>query len=205
MRRDSIERNAIASVVFWMDTARAAYPDSRLFNPSISFDLKGGTAGIAMSGRHIRLNKTLLETHYKEMVEETIPHEVAHIVDWQIFKSVDDHGFTWRQIMAHFDKSPDVCHTMQNYKDWPYVYQCTDCNEKSAYSKRRHNKCRTGLTYICGDKGCKGIKVFVGMHGTELKDIDSALMETIAHRESIKPQNPSSILAQAALKHCFSS
>ena len=63
----------------------------------IRFDINGMCAGEAWLGEWIlRFNPEFLETEYKDMIEDTVPHEVAHLLAAEIHgKYVKAHGFEW--------------------------------------------------------------------------------------------------------------
>src|SRR6266576_4183827 len=58
--------------------------------PTVVYDLKGHTAGSANSHR-IRLNTELLTTHHDDMINRTIPHEVAHVVQYVLYPGCKSH------------------------------------------------------------------------------------------------------------------
>ena len=54
--------------------------------PVISFDLRGQAAGQANYRENkIRFNRHLLEKYTAEFVDQTVPHEFAHLVAYQKF------------------------------------------------------------------------------------------------------------------------
>jgi len=46
--------------------------------PSLAFSLKGRVAGMATGGREINLNMGFVAKYAQDMIEQTVPHEVAH-------------------------------------------------------------------------------------------------------------------------------
>ena len=73
----------------------------------IFFDIRTETAGEARTTTHetkgrvysLRFNKNAIHKEWDNMVKSTIPHEVAHLVQWARpdFKS-DGHDYKWRAI-----------------------------------------------------------------------------------------------------------
>jgi predicted SprT family Zn-dependent metalloprotease len=95
---------------------------------AISFDLTGRAAG--MAGRkngqyYIQFNKAAIQMDWDHLFNDTIPHEVAHIVqffykhlaDPQILKGKrgwvnQAHGPKFKQICRELGGSGDRCHTI---------------------------------------------------------------------------------------------
>ena len=67
----------------------------------VRYDLKGRTAGWAIGQRTIRLNTTAIygdEAHFKDMVNDTIPHEIAHIVCHRNPSLGRKHDYGWASV-----------------------------------------------------------------------------------------------------------
>lgn len=151
---------ARAEVTHWIAAAQELFPGLRLPEPRIRFDLKGLGAGQAQTQpwrwrRHpdvIRLNPELLQRHPQEMLEETIPHEVAHLVVSRRFgRRAAPHGPEWREVMAAFGVPARPCHTMPaepTRRLRRYRYHCA-CPEGVEMSSIRHNRARRGTRYVC--------------------------------------------------------
>jgi len=79
--------------------------------PVIKYDLRGRVAGQAVGGHTIRLNLELLldERYQHDMLNQTLPHELAHIVDAQL-NGHSSHGWQWQRIMLFLGKPPTRCH-----------------------------------------------------------------------------------------------
>ena len=65
--------------------------------------------------RVITLCYDLLLEYPGDMYNVIIPHEIAHQVDWDIYKE-SGHGKTWKSIMVKYGLPPDRCHKMTNTK-----------------------------------------------------------------------------------------
>lgn len=81
--------------------------------PTVSFDLRGKTAGQAFPGHHhIRLNGQLLNENPEHFIQQTVGHEWAHLAcHFQFGARVAAHGKEWRGIMAKLGIPPNRCHT----------------------------------------------------------------------------------------------
>ncbi len=79
-------------------------------------DSKPKWAGIACGTMRVNLNMILLEDNVTEMLNETIPHEIAHLVQYNKFDhkggNTQCHGAEWQEIMRKLGKKPTKTHTM---------------------------------------------------------------------------------------------
>ncbi len=128
--------------------------------PAIRFDLKGKVAGMAVQARGrrscdrmlLRLNADMLRDHPREMIQQTVPHEVAHVVtDFMHGHQVASHGREWRAVMHAFGKPPTRCHNMQakaSRKLHYYAYRC-GCEAPKYLSSVRHRRIARGHVYSC--------------------------------------------------------
>ena len=75
------------------------------------------TAGMAYyDTNEIKLSTELFAEHTEHFVADTIPHEVAHIVDWIVFGEWG-HGPTWKRVMREcYNLEPARLHNMTNSK-----------------------------------------------------------------------------------------
>ena len=82
--------------------------------PTVSFDLRGRTAGQAYTTKnHVRLNAVLLTENAQEFIEQIVGHEVAHLVDrYQNGNATDPHGPKWQAIMVAFGLLPAPRHSL---------------------------------------------------------------------------------------------
>jgi SprT protein len=156
---DSLQSQARARVAYWIGRARAltGLGAHRLPTPAVRFDLRGRTAGQAVFAAdprdwHIRLNASLLATHPRAMLAETVPHEVAHVVIHRLYgRKVKPHGAEWRALMAAFGVPATACHTLpaepvRRLKR--YRYRC-GCAEPAWLTSIRHRRARAGTLYYC--------------------------------------------------------
>ena len=93
--------------------------------PRTVFDLRGATAGMAVTERSllgeaeqwIRIHPQLLARYPVRMIQQTIPHEVAHlVVDWYLPKATDAHGPEWMAVMVFFGRPPLLFHNMEGLR-----------------------------------------------------------------------------------------
>lgn len=138
--------------------------------PEIRYNTKGRTAGWACwnGGKpYIDINPILLRENVEEVVNQTVPHEVAHIVVNEVYENarvrdmwtrrrqVAPHGVEWQQVMRLFGKVPHRCHqmdtsTVQALRNGgrEFHYKCNCQVHKMTIIK--HNRISIhGMAYIC--------------------------------------------------------
>lgn len=81
--------------------------------PTLSFDLRGTTAGQAFpTEHHIRLNGQLLNENTEHFIEQTLGHEWAHLAAQHLYgNKIRPHGNEWKQVMRNLGLDPARCHT----------------------------------------------------------------------------------------------
>ena len=133
-------------------------------DPDISFDLRGMAAGQANYVENkIRLNRELLEKYASDFIEQTVPHEYAHLVAYRKFGGrIRPHGKEWCSVMLALGAEPRRTH---NYRVSParkcrrFLYQCNCLGKDYQLSSIRHNRIKKGFHYFCSK--CKGQLLFV--------------------------------------------
>jgi SprT protein len=123
--------------------------------PSISYDLRGTTAGTATYQKnHIRLNAQLLMENKEDFIPETVIHELAHLITWEVYKDdpsfrsykrIAHHGSHWKSIMRLLGVEESRCHSYDvsksiARKSKQYVWQCNACQSLMSVGKAKHNK-----------------------------------------------------------------
>lgn len=166
-----LKQKAIARVRHFIDLANQKYPGLNMSMPIINFDLRGRTAGTANSSTHtIRLNAGLFVRNVEDYMNDTIPHEVAHLVQYKLHptqrrwtgrkwvRTVQPHGYEWQRVMRSFGVAPERCHQMDTSETrvkknvTKYQYKC-NCKTHEV-GKKVHNRIQMGHTYTC--RSCKG-------------------------------------------------
>lgn len=79
--------------------------------PYIKFNLKGKASGKTYVEENvIRYNMYFIEHNLKEFLKDTVPHEVAHLYEWAIYKSIG-HKQHWKEFMQMMGVlNPKRCH-----------------------------------------------------------------------------------------------
>jgi SprT protein len=78
--------------------------------PRIEWCMIGTMAGRAwLTQWRIQLNEQLCKENLENFINETVPHEVAHLVAYKVFGD-DGHGDGWRSVMRALGLNPTRCH-----------------------------------------------------------------------------------------------
>jgi len=98
----------------------------------------------------INFHPLLFSANQTAFIEDVIPHEVSHLLTWQLFGKVKPHGQEWQAIMLDVFKRPP--HTTHNFaihdvagEQFKYVCGC----RSHMLTIRRHNKVLRGTEYQC--------------------------------------------------------
>src|SRR5699024_4629035 len=161
---DVLQRRAEAAVARWIAQAREllALSPRQLPLPHLRLDLRGRAAGQAVLSHRrgecdaIRLNAQLLATHPQEMIEVTVPHEVAHVAIHRCHNlsgagRVRPHGPEWKALMAAFGVSAATCHNLpaaptRRLRRFPYACGCAEIVWLTSI---RHRRAKNGTVYLC--------------------------------------------------------
>lgn len=149
--------------------ARTSFPSKEFPEPSVKMDLTGKCAGCYHpKDSRIRFNLDLMLKNKEDFINETVAHEVAHLVVEIIDPQSKPHGPTWKAVMQLFGvMNPKIYHdyelpTKKQKNSRTYLYQCS-C-QRHHFSKVKHNRARNGAIYDCID--CKGRCKYVGNFDT---------------------------------------
>jgi SprT protein len=123
---------------------------------SIRFDLKGRTAGTA-SGRFgmytLRFNHDMLLRELEDMRDDTVPHEIAHLVCFARRELGSNHDRGWQRVCIALGGSGDRTHELDVVYGKGYTYEyVTDRGHKVRLGDRYHKAVQAGkaITYRKG-------------------------------------------------------
>jgi len=154
---DTQRETAISQTHRYIDLATHLF-DTAFPKIPIVFDLKGKCAGmyrIKNRDRIIRYNPFIFAKYFRENIDGTIPHEVAHYISDYLYGSpnIRPHGKEWKHIMHRFGKKPIVTGRydlsgIPTRRFQYYQYRCS-CRQHQL-TKYRHNKIvNNRMRYYC--------------------------------------------------------
>jgi predicted SprT family Zn-dependent metalloprotease len=155
--------------------AEALY-DVDLSKVELRLNLVGVNAGIAgrdRRGWYLRFNTAMINGEgYNHIVNDTIPHEIAHIVCFMKPKLGSGHDAGWARITRELGGSGQRCHNEAVVYATGRTYEYT-CSEGTTVrmSQQRHRKIQRGVTYTLkrGGKVCRECSFrVVGVSGRAL-------------------------------------
>lgn len=128
-------------------------------NPDIRFDLKGrasGQAGYKGSKFYIRINPEAIEKGFDHVINNTVPHEVAHLVCYVKFPAERGHGRYWKTVSKNLGmRDVKRCHNIAltpTRKTRKFVYKLAS-GRMIEISSIRHNKIIKGQAYrVAGER-----------------------------------------------------
>jgi SprT protein len=151
--------------------------------PTVDLSLKGRAAGQACwqqvkTVKHwravwsnqlvIRLNLDAYRLDPDDMLSDTIPHEVAHLIVRLLHpkKRIRPHGDEWKEVMrdcfgiVKARRTHQLALPQARRVSRPYLYRCK-CEQQHRLTSIRHNKIARGRVYQC--RTCKQTLQFVQM------------------------------------------
>ena len=129
--------------------------DIRFQDLDIKFVEKGRAAAQASHRRMtnqygLKFSLESADLDIKEMLEDTIPHEVAHLVNFYDSSTGSNHDGGWISTCIALGGSGARCHTQvltkAKYRK-SYVYVTSSGNERIIKSAAKHNRIQRGATY----------------------------------------------------------
>jgi len=140
-----------------LETVQACYDTAervlkREFSvPNVLFNQRGRIAGCAILQKNtLKFHPLLLQQNQAHFLTHVVPHEVAHLLVWQLYGKTAPHGREWQNIMVSvFNLPPHRTHqyNVDNIGIKSINYNC-DCGVVPL-TIRRHNKALKGAVYRC--------------------------------------------------------
>ena len=124
-------------------------------SPTVSFNLRGRVAGWAgctlcrvtrtASNFRLRFNCELIEgKHFDDIVNNTVPHEVAHLVCYARPDLGSKHDAGWQRVCLALGGDGKRCHTYEvSPRGGGFTYRAT-CGTVITVSRQIHNKIQMG-------------------------------------------------------------
>lgn len=168
-RLPELRNRCNALLVEYYTKAKILFPTMTISLPSMDFNKRGLSAGTATySTNHISINPIyLVEQANNNFIEETIPHELAHLIAYNVYgRAGHGHGRKWQRVMRTLGQTPDRCHNYDGTnarvrQTVKYEISCGCQVEKPKFiGAVRAARMRKGTQhYIC--KGCSQRVVLV--------------------------------------------
>jgi len=138
--------------------------------PVVSLELRGQKAGVAhLHENKLRFNRELYQRNTEDFLQQTVPHEVAHLVAHHMFGDrIAPHGQEWQLIMRGVYELPPLrCHSyeVKRRQVLRYLYRCPCPSSEFAFTPQRHSLVRKGRRYLC--RQCRHTLVFSGQTRVE--------------------------------------
>lgn len=132
--------------------------------PEVSLDLRGQKAGVAYLQRNLlRFNEQLYRENHQHFLQQTVPHEVAHLLAQALYGDrIRPHGREWQGLMTGlFGLPAHRCHdyAVPQRRRTDYLYRC-GCPNKMPFTPQRHALVRRGRRYSC--RRCGDMLHFTG-------------------------------------------
>ncbi|MGI9296520.1 MAG: SprT-like domain-containing protein [Gammaproteobacteria bacterium] len=145
----------------------------------VKWSLRGRVAGRAPKypwapgNQYIKLNPYLALQEQEDFLQETVGHEVAHVIAncWiqqhgahAERKYTRPHGIVWQRVMKFYGLESSVCHNYDTSKQpsalpyFPYRCACPDRTWKITII--RHERALAGIKYLC--RYCKQHLIYAG-------------------------------------------
>lgn len=194
------------------------FPAFKFPMPTINYSQRGTTAGTARySNWSINLNAGLLldPRHTTEMIEQTAPHELAHLVAFKVYPETMErgplqrtrngikrgkrevHGPRWQYVMRVMGKDPSRTHNMDTSnvitrERKRYEWKCTGCGKVIELGPK-HNKAQE-LRGSVHHRGCRGYKL--------VKPTTTAVVTAAPAAPVVRPLAPIRLMTTSKLDMC---
>jgi SprT protein len=130
----------------------------------ITFSMNGrltSTAGRAFykEGR-LDFSKVLYAQNVETFLNDTVPHELAHIIAYRVYNS-SGHDASWKKVMMALGYEPTRCHSyevQQRSSAKVYKYVCGCEGKTHEVSAQRQAWINKGKTYQCTTCGTRIVR-----------------------------------------------
>jgi len=169
----ALEAEVRAKIEETLATARARYPNATFTTPTLVFRQMGRRAGLCSTNRTtkactVSINPDFFANQHEQMINRTVPHEVAHYVSHVVYgPEGSGHGYRWQSVMRVLGVADsNRCHTysLEGIKtrqvNKPYAYKCSCMIHKE--TAHIHNKIQCGRIYTC--RKCRQKLVYFGIN-----------------------------------------
>lgn len=175
----AIQKRVNAKLAKGIKLAEASYKTK--FNmPTVRYDVRGTTAGLAFPGRWlVRFNAVLLTENVEDFLGRTVPHELAHLLTDRLYPRAMNtgvtysggrfrrrkrsvHGWEWQSVMRTLGISdPTRCHNYDvtnarvKKQRFQVMYRCTRCETVFPVGPKSHRRLQINPKSLW-HRSCKG-------------------------------------------------
>lgn len=91
----------------------------------------------------IEFNYHMLKENSKHFIDETVPHEVAHLIAFSIDPFCGVHGNLWKEVMDLYRIHPSLYHSYDTFSSFKFlknkqIKTCSLCSKKFLFAESRH-------------------------------------------------------------------
>lgn len=128
-------------------------------------------ANASVNPRIIRINPSIYHCHPQKMINVICPHEVAHIVAFDLFgRKAWNHGIWWKAVMRKMGQPPVVRHDLVCLSNYlKTVYECSGCKTQKIINNVDHRKIQNRAAFIPACR-CRGSYSFVGIVADQVEN-----------------------------------
>lgn len=174
--------------------------EEQMARVDIRIDIGGhrtaGQAGYKGGYHYVRFHPDAVAKYYDEMVKDTIPHEVAHVVCHMNPTLGRNHNAGWKRVCRSLGGDDSRCHTME-FGNKPKREECwyrTTTGDLVDVGPIRHARLQknTWVTYRARGMGRIEASGFVGhTKPTESQPVEAVAAQTKAPEQKAKPKSTS--------------
>lgn len=162
-----------------LDIAQQKYGRKFPF-PTVTYDVRGTRAGVAYyTAYKVGFNPVLLMENLDEFIQSTVPHELAHLLTYNLFPEAfitfgrkrEHHGYHWQTVMIALGADPKRCHEfdvtntrVKKSTSRQIKWKCSHCNTELLLTPQKSDKLRAYPDSLW-HRGCRGARLI------EVKDV----------------------------------
>jgi len=174
-----------------------------LSNVLVRFDLKGRSAGMASrrsSTYYVRFNADMLTRDaFSHVINDTVPHEYAHIVCFMNPNLGRNHDAGWARVCEQLGGSGARCHKEEVVfgKGTTYEYTAT-CGNKVRVSQVMHSRIQAGKVYVWKNHGEVNKNCAYSVVGVQGKTLAQPIIRTPAAPAPAALTTPAAVIKPVA-------
>ena len=132
---------------FYAKAVKLLKADPNAKQIKVTYNVRGRVGGKAsIQKRAVLVNEQLAYENFDDYLINTIGHEVAHIVAYQLCGlRIKPHGYEWKGVMRILGLDPVRCHNYNTARSkrgglGSYIYKCKCSKRTYRYYEKQHNE-----------------------------------------------------------------